>query len=272
MSYGIAPYGTSPYGCVVADLSISNAVAISTHVVRVTLTKAPQALSASLLGDVLNPTTWRVSRGDTSQSFTVLLISKVSNFVWDIRVLEKFASRNVTHTVSSATLLDVGGSLLDVPRSRVFAGILSAAASTPERKAAKRKQGIRDLNNPPAPTGSNSVSGSLVINSEGDYQLHDGPDFIRKLIFRRLTTAKGAFWHLPNYGVGLKVKEPIPGTELVKLRAEIERQIKLEPEVGGVTVTVRQSANSLSILVRATLRPTGQQVSFPLQVPFGVSL
>lgn len=269
MSYGIAPYGISPYGCVVADLSIANAVAVSTHVVRVTFTKEPQAVSPSLVGDVLNPRTWEIIRGDTSQGFTVLIISKVSNLVWDIRVLEKFASKNVAHTVSSGTLLDEGGSLIDLPRDAQFAGVIAAADSTPERVAVQRKQGIRDLNNPVAPSGTNSVSGSLVISSDGDYQLHDGPDFIRKLIFRRLTTGRGAFWHLPNYGLGLKVKQPVPGTELVKLKAEIERQIKLEPEVTEVRATIRQSGNALNIVVLAVLAPTGQQVSFPLQVPFG---
>lgn len=272
MSYGIAPYGISPYGCVTPDLSITSAVVVSTHVVRVTLTKDAQDILRSLAGDVRNPKTWKITRSDTSQSFTVLHISKVSQLVWDIRVLEKFAARYVTHSVSSATLLDAGGSLIDLPRTAQFVGIISAAASTPERVLAGRRHGIRDLNNPPGPSGSNTVGGTLLIGSDGDYQLHDGADFVRKLIFRRLTTMPGAFWHLPNYGVGLAAKQPLPGGGLLKLKSEVERQLKLEPEISKVSATIRQSGNGLNILIRAQLHPSGQQVSFPLEVPFGVSL
>ena len=272
MSFGISPFGTSPYGCVTPDLSISNAIAISTHVVRVTLTKEAQDIIRSIAGDVRNPLTWKITRSDTSQGFTVVKVSKVSQLEWDIRVLEKFASRFVSHSVSSTTLLDAGGSPIDLPRTAQFVGVIAAAESSPERIAAGRRHGIRDLNNPPAPSGSNSVSGSLVISAEGDYQLHDGPDFIRKLIFRRLTTERGAFWHLPNYGVGLKNKQALPGGGLLKLKAEIERQLKLEPEISKVAATIRQSASVLNILIQAQLHPSGQQVQFPLEVPIGVSL
>jgi hypothetical protein len=272
MSYGISPYGIGLYGGMVADLSISQAVAISTHVVQVTLTKQPQNILKSLPGDVLNPATWSITRGDTGQGFNILEITKVSETVWDIRTLESFASANVFHTVSSSVLLDTGGSVIDVPRSAQFRGLLDASKATPERRAATRNQAIRDYRNPPAPSGLNSLSGTLIIGTDGDYQLEDGQTLVRKLIYRRLTTIPGSFWHLPNYGAGIRVKEPVPATGLIKLRAEIERQVKLEPEVERVRVSLRQSANSLIITVRARLRPTGQQVTFPLQVPFGVQL
>ncbi len=270
MSYGTSGYGTSAYGGVTPNLSIVNAVAISTNVIRVTFTKEPQNILRSLAGDVLNPGEWSITRGDTGQGFNILEITKFSNLIWDVRVLEPLASSNIVHTIAAPGLLDTGGSLIDNPRSATFPGVLDASKATPERRTAFRNQAIRDLDNPPAPAGTNNSGGSLIIGTDGDYQLQDGPGLVRKLIFRRLTTQRGGFWHLPNYGVGLRVKEPVPGSELIKLQAEIERQVRLEPEVDKVSVRITQSGNALTVLVLAKLRPTGQQVSFPLEVPFGV--
>lgn len=271
MSYGITPYGLGPYGAVEADLTIAHAVAVSTHVVRVFLTKEPQNISAGRTGDVFNPNTWNITRLDTGEGFTVLNVTKYDDTTWDIRVLEKFGSNNVVHNVASATLLDVGGSLIDSPRNSDFQGSTAAAVHTPDRALARQRAGARDFNNPFGPI-EGSPGGTLIITSSGDYQLHGGADMVRKLIYRRLTTQLGAFWHLPNYGVGLRVKEPIPTGDLISLRAEIERQCRLEPEIAAVKATVRQDGNALTILVRASLQPDGQQVSLPIKIPFSVSL
>ena len=109
------------------------------------------------------------------------------------------------------------------------------------------------------------------VSNDGDYQLHGGTDFVRKMIFRRLMTAKGGFRFLPDFGVGLRVKEPLPIGNLISLQKEIEDQVKLEPEVDKVRATVTQDQNHLTVTVFARLKQTGQQLSLPLSIPFGVS-
>lgn len=273
MGYGIQPYGIYYYGCVVDDLTVVSAVAISTRTVRVTFSKEPQNISAAVTGDVLNPRTWQITRDDTGVGFTILSIAAFdSPLIWDVRVLEPFGSVNIQHTVSAPTLLDTTGSPIDAPRTATFVGALSKDRSTPSERAAQRRYNIRDINNPQAPTADSDANGVFIITDGGDYQLHEGADFIRKLIFRRLMTSRGGFFHLPDYGLGLAVKQPIPSGNLVKLQTEIKNQILLEPEIAKVAVTLKQDQNSLSIVVRARMEPTGQQVTFAKAVPFGVQL
>jgi hypothetical protein len=109
------------------------------------------------------------------------------------------------------------------------------------------------------------------MTSGGDYKSVSGSELIRQLISRRLSTLRGEFFHLPDYGVGLRVKEPIPTSDQRKLKAEIERQVALEPEVSAVLATVQfQTAlNILSVNVKATLRSTGDRIDIPFQFPQG---
>ena len=55
-----------------------------------------------------------------------------------------------------------------------------------------------------------AIGGSLRIGADGDYVADEGTELMKKLILRRLLTPKGAFFHLPDYGYGLAVKEPTP--------------------------------------------------------------
>lgn len=272
MSYGISAYGTSSYGCVPLTLEVANAFAVSTHTIRVTLTKEPQNKLELLAGDVLNPRTWQVTRLDTGVGFTVIGIEPHDDpLVWDVTVLEPLASVNVQHRIISTTLLDTGGSPIDPPRFFDFPGIIAAADFTNDRRLAQRQYNLRDYKNPMFPVGSDGAGGNLIIDSSGDYVLHEGPEFVRKLIYRRLMTVKGGFWHLPNYGVGLRVKEPLPTGDLITLQREISDQIRREPEVESTQVLVSQNQNSLIIRVQARLKATGQNLDFPIVMPFGGS-
>lgn len=277
MSYGLEQYGLDSYGSNAAALlggfGIINAIPVSTHVIRVNLSQDPQAISSQLPGDVLNPLTWKVVRTDTGVGFTVLEITPTpDNTEWDIRVLEPLASSNIVHQIATETLLDKNQNpLANPPAIADFTGVLDASLSTPARKAANQKFAIRDLNNPQASLPSGSTGGVYTISKDGDYQLHGGTDFVRKLIFRRLMTTRGAFRFLPGFGVGLKVKEPVPTGDLITLQKQISEQVKLEPEVDRVRVSVAQNENQLTVVVQARLKLTGQQISVPFITPFGAN-
>ncbi len=274
MSYGQEQYGVDSYGsndAVLPQLAITAASPVSTNVVRVTLSREPQTTVASAAGDVLNTRTWKLVRLDSNVGFTIIQISSISETVWDVRVLEALGSSNITHQISADTLLDTVGGLITVPSAFNFAGLLDASVSTPDRLVANRQYSIRDLDNPQAALASGSSGGVYKVSNDGDYQLHGGTDFVRKMIFRRLMTAKGGFRFLPDFGVGLRVKEPLPIGNLISLQKEIEDQVKLEPEVDKVRATVTQDQNHLTVTVFARLKQTGQQLSLPLSIPFGVS-
>ena len=266
--FGIAPYGTSPYGSLAGDLYVVNAFAVTTHSVRVTFSTAPLAASSSGLGDALNAATWVVTNPTTT--FTVTAISSVNAITFDVFLLEPLASVLVTHTVAVPTMVKASGVPIVAPTSATFLGLLAVAVSTPAADAANRGLNLSDVANPPTQI-QDQLGGTLVMTSGGDYAFESGAPLLRKLIIRRLTTMRGEFFHLPNYGLGLAVKEPLPVGDTIKLRAEIERQIRLEPEVSGVSANVIFSPGNgiLSVLISATVRQTGERVDIPFQFPTG---
>ncbi len=102
----------------------------------------------------------------------------------------------------------------------------------------------RDIANPSAYSANSDSSvalGNFIVQA-GDYGTDEGLVSLKKRIFRRLTTRKGAFAHAPTYGVGLKEdlkRLALPSTRQ-RLCAEAERQIAQEPEVRRVRVTLEE--------------------------------
>lgn len=269
MSYGLSPYGLSPYGGITPNLFVVNAFPISTNTLRVTFSKEPQNISPQLVGDILNTRTWKIIRNDTNTGFNILYINKVNSQTWDVTVLEQFGTINIEHTVTLATLLDVGGSQIDSPNFILFKGILESAKSSNDRKSSKRGFVLTDIESPPAPSGLNSIGGVYVIRG-GDWNLHEGEKLIEKLIIRRITTPRGAFRAigLINYGLGLRVKEPLPAAEIVKFQADAINEIKQEPEVAEAAVRVEQDKNAFTIFVAARLKAVDRPLSFSVPIPF----
>lgn len=267
LGWGIDPYGTGPYGGVTAasGMSIANAVAISTHEVQVTLTQEPMHAQGTNVGDALNPATWDVQRLADGALFHVL-DARIgdSNHIFILTLFEPLGPATVQHRVSSSTLLDVGGAGIVPPTSADFAGLIAAAVATPTAQTVQRGASVQDLANPqPVVQG-----GTLRIGTSGDYESETGVALLRKLILRRIMTAPGDFFHLPNYGVGIRQKQPLVTTDLVQLKATIESQARAEPEVDDVSCSLLQSADgSLQIQLRVRSKNTGQQFSVGTTVP-----
>jgi len=99
-----------------------------------------------------------------------------------------------------------------------------------------------DIRNPladrDAPTGA--ALGQVVLDETGDIDVEARRRYLRKRIFRRLGTRKGAMLHLSDYGLEIDSKRLLKAAELRKLQADAETQIKKEPGVRAVRVSVRQ--------------------------------
>jgi hypothetical protein len=263
VGWGTGTWGTSPWGlsAATATITVDNAVAISTNTVRVTLSTEPKNISTTAAGDALNPSTWVVTRLDTGAGFTELFVTKVSATQYDITIVEQFADVSVTHRVLTTTLKSAAGNLVGTPNFADFLGITNFAVVEPS------KIGLTDFANSPFPF--NPPGGTLEISAGGDYAMISGAKLVRKLIYRRLVTSPKEFFHLPNYGVGLRLKEPLPTNDLVKLTAEIERQVELEPEVESAAAVVEftPSKNLLVVIVRAKLKDGEGSVELTTNLP-----
>jgi len=278
--WGLDGWGLEPWGGVVPQppLAIERAVAISTKEVEVDLNRDPQAIAPTIEGDGLNPATWTIQRLDTAFLFSVVAARQEGPQKLIVSVLQDLGSEKVTHRISTTTLLDSDGNPITAPilNSADFPGLLSTETRDRGTRARQRTNAIRDVANRPAPSSEldEQFGGTLVVNSAGDYELESGQQLIKKLIVRRLITKRGDFFHLPDYGVGLNVKEPLPAVSLVKLRADIIAQVLREPEVEEADATLIQGAgNDLSISVRARLRASNASVSIGIEsTPSGLIL
>ncbi len=121
----------------------------------------------------------------------------------------------------------------------------------------------------PRPTDPFSL-GTFGVDDTGDYAHDEGNESLRKRVTRRLMTRKGAFAHLPGYGVGIpdKVKRLGTAEVLTQLKVDAELQIAEEPDVSQVRVVIITSASTPNLVrFRVAIRPkVGPAVAF--DVPF----
>lgn len=258
--FGTSTFGLGPYGLAgSAVLSVDSAYVTSERSVVVVLTKTPLQNSTIGVGDALNPASWSIVRTDDSTVFHILasrLYTGTTEF--ELYTLEKFYDYSVTHTVAALGLVEPSGASIVVPTSTTFPGCKVPKSPTTPR-------GIVDLANPPF--ADQTVAGNYQVDSTGDYVNHSGEEFLRKIIIRRLSTDPGGFFYLDQYGLGLQLKEPIPITDLGKLKAQIELQVGKEPEFSAVSARVGLTASGiLSILVRVLLSRTNQEMAIPIPV------
>jgi hypothetical protein len=266
LGWGLDPFGITPYGSteIGVGVHVVSAVAISTHEVRIILSEPPLATSAVVPGDALNPATWLIQRLDTGFVFHAVEVEQFSPTSFGVMTLEPFAPSNVLHQISSTTLLDTGGHVLVAPRQANFAGLVDFNTISNTARLAQRKVTSTDFaNTPVSGTASTLIGGTMIVDGSGDYKTVSGPALTRKLMLRRLTTKPSEFFHLPNYGVGLRVKEALPTTDLTKLKALAEQQILQEPEVASVNVSMLldPSTNELLLTADGVDKATGEPVS-----------
>lgn len=261
--FGTSGFGTDGFGGGSSTIEIASAFALDTNTVRVSLTSDALSGSGFAVGDAINPLTWTVVRLDTGAAFTVIAVRPIASDTYDVYVLEALAGARVSHRVASSSLRSESGVLIGPIVSADFLGVLSADFSKPVAANAGRRYPARDISNPPFPNAE-SVSGGFIATSSGDVAFDDGEALVRKLIYRRLTTPRGRFFHLKDYGCGFQVKEPVQGTgDMMRLKRETEKELLKEPEIDSVVVGIEQrpELGMLIIRVAAKLKKNGQVVN-----------
>lgn len=278
--YGLSPWGTGYWGeGILSSLEEGGiAYAVGDRVVRIELVTEPLHTNTTALGSALNPRTWTITDPASSKSWTVMAVKQIQPNVYDILTLEPLPKHFTNLKLSTSTLKSITGisfATLDFD----FNGAYLDINNSNEARSASRGYLLQDLANQPTPplqdisgVYNDLVGGTLEINSSGDYVSQYGAALIKKLVIRRLLSKPGDFFHLPTYGVGLRVKEPIPTSNLRKLAVFIEQQVQLEPEVQAARANLSYSAaaNALEVRVRVRLAPSGQETDVMMTVPTGL--
>lgn len=254
--WGLGGWGLGSWGFGLGPFSlfIANAYASSTRSIHVTLSQPADLASA------LSPTSWTIQRLDTGEFLTVItVVAGALNQEFDVYTIERFPAYPNQLQIRGDGLLSASLSPIVPPKFAVVYGLANSVSVNSVK--------VVDLENPQYEL-PDRVAGTLRVDSSGDYVDHSGVPFLRKLVIRRLMTTPGDFFHLPDYGIGIRLKEPLPMNDLVKLRTEIQRQVLLEPEFDSAQVSVSLATNGvLTITVKAVLSTTQQEVVIPIEVP-----
>lgn len=258
------------------SFAITGAWPTSTHTVHVELNEEPAHVDPFATGDALNPRSWSIVRADTGAAITVIGVTSPDIAIlaqlalgplapalmigpphpprvlrFDLQLLEPLGHHLVSHTLTTVGMVDPAGNPLDP--SFTFPGCV--LTMDPVDSVTGDVFRDRDLANPPFQVGRQlGFNGTLVIGPDGDYETDAGLPLIRKLVLRRMGTRRGAFRHLPTYGLGLIEKEPIPGAgDLVAFRKEIEEQAQQEPDVAAARARLSMDRSGV-LVVQLELR------------------
>jgi hypothetical protein len=265
MGYGLIPYGLGEYGegAAAEAFKLAGVVAISKRQVQVSFNVAPLAASGFGLVDSLNPTKWTVQRLDTLAELPVGAVRLIDAVTVELYLLDPLGDFRIRHGVAVRDIVSFDHAPIVSPLSLEFAGVTDTQVAPGPRPLRPRAV---DLD--AQPVGDDTFGTALVIRG-GDYTTEQGNPLLKKLIVRRLTTKKGAFFHLPDYGIGIaSPKSLFSPSDLRALKADIESQVNLEPEVVKTNAALTLDANNsiLSILVQARTQ-TGDDVSVRLPIP-----
>lgn len=257
--YGISPYGASPYG-IPTEMSLGFALPSSIRRVRVELTSPPRMKTKSVPGDALNPKSWSVSRLDTLESLFVLKVEPVNSITFDLFLMKKIGDYPVEHEVRAELLFSMGGSEIVAPVSAVFLGVTWPLSTSPELLVTSDLKYVQP--------------GVFDVDSTGDYSNITNLEVLKKVILRKITTIPSSFFHMPDFGIGVRVKEPIPTSDLVTLKRQIELAVLQEPEVASASVSLGFSTSGILLInVAAKTRDNQQfQVSASQETGAGFAL
>jgi len=180
--------------------------------------------------------------------------------LYDVTCSDIFAADLLSSVVSSTLTAQAVFKRIEPP---------SIATAIPSRDFANPM--TRDAMFDPLPNPNDPLNlGTIVVDDTGDYAFDEGLTNLRKRILRRLITRKGAFAHLPNYGVGVPDygKRLAVAAVVADVAAQAEAQIGLEPDVARVKVRPILDPNTPGLVrFQVLVRPrTGAPQRF--DVPF----
>lgn len=257
--FGSGGFGVGGGGAPPAIRLIS-ARADSTRSVLVAFDASPVYLSPAGLHDAANTSLWSCVLG--TETTHPLQVERVTSKTFILRFAFPWTKDAYTLTVTSVQTL-AGDECVAPDNSQAFFGLLGAKT----HQSAAAGEEMVDLKNAPTPE---SPAGVLVTDSGGNYAREKpGAPLLRKLLLRRLTTATGAFFHLPDYGKSLREKNFYRTRDLIGLRKAVMDEIAHEPGVVAADVSVTLDASGQLIIAVAVTQHGGDTESLTYPVPRG---
>lgn len=248
------------------------AYTLNSNTIRVLLSMEPRRRSPIGDRDALNRLLWTVEV--ISGSGDVPVVELVENAI---------AQPTFVAGVPTAWSVDVrvNRSLLRALTYRITASVLmqafddqTMAVSPQNRDDFPGDMLPRSRRPPPASLMQRGVDfhyltfdGRFRVDSRGDVGSHAGIDALKKRIIRRMLSSPGSFYHLPDYGVGFRLKELLRTTDIETVRLRAKREVEREEEVERADVEIIQYAPDTIIVVLTVTTRRQQSFTMRFEVP-----
>lgn len=288
MGWGFGPWGAVEWGGgTIAELRLLGAQPYRENVVRLTFNVAPAFVGDLGPNDAYDPDRYDIvpiagtmPDGSDPRPVYPIVIESVPlagslGTIVDVTVDRRFSPYPAQYRISVNQLVSVYGGILTATSAQ-FDGMLQG--EPPPRRDLKVPS--RDIANPqtrsalfdPLPvTDDELILGTIPVDDQGDYAFDEGITNLKKRIFRRVVTRKGAFAHLPEYGVGLpqQLKRLSTVSARAELAAETQKQIAEEPDVERVAVRVIADPQKPSLFrLRIRVKAKVSEAPVDVDVPF----
>ena len=238
-------------------LHLVRAIAVGGQIVRAVFNKAPKTKSSAASNDGLNGGNYIVTittgTGAAPQIIgTTQVVPYPAYGVFQAGEvgIDVHADRplvvGLTYSLRVATrMVAEDGDTMGYPYVQSFIG-----ASRPTRLRRKLQvQGMADF-----ASGQNGLQ-----VSGGDIDVATDIPSTKIRCMRRAVTMKGAFAHLPGYGIGFQPKAPLSVNRAGSLKADLAQQLKLEPDVQDAASNVQMDARGF-VTVDLRIRTKQNQV------------
>ena len=243
-----------------ATMYLRRAVAVGGQVVRVVFSEAPKTRSSAANNDGQNAANYDVSvltgtatkplcigtRGVVQYpAFAVLNSGEVGVDLQTDRPLVV----GLTYLLTvSTSIMAADGDTIGSPYTATFVG----AARPASRRQQNSTQGFVDF--------ASGDAGLLAVN--GDIGTATGVDSTKLRCLRRTFTMKGAFAHLPGYGIGFQPKAPMGTNRIGSLKADLTQQLKQEPDVENAAASISANAQGFITIDERVQTSTSQTLTF----------
>ena len=252
IGWGSSAWGGSPWGTGGEELRLLGAQPIRENVLRLEFNVAPRLSFLADPRDGALPDRYSVVPVDGTLGRDGLPPRPVSPFQIDRAAVELSLGRFVDVTVDRRLSPYPARYLVSVHRRVAFDGMpLDPARTSAEadglRRALPVNLATRSIGRTDLAGTIEPASGAPYVpaDASGDVATDQGLASYRKRVLRRLLTRRGAFAHLPGYGVGTaaQVKKLATPSVRARLVADAEEQIRREPETQNVRATLTPIAD-----------------------------
>jgi hypothetical protein len=289
--WGAAPWGSSPWGggaAGAAQLCLGLAIAVRENVVRLFFSEPVKYTRWCDHGDASRLGCYSVAvvggtgiDGLASREVApaaVELVDGAGGRQVDLTVDRVFSPYGVLYAATVTGILSASGLMLGIGANQVlFQGLQKGLPSALTEHAVAtgdiaNPQTLRALFDPLPEAGRRSdvLLGTYRADGTGDLANDGGLTSYKKRLFRRLTTKKGRFGHLPNYGVDLVGSVKMLARPGVRdaLAADAEEQIRMEPETESATVRVEVTESGVAFFRIAATMKSGRTAGTAVPVAF----